>query len=127
MFKLQKKDAGRLDIDVAGKIDRDEMNASLDEFVAQSAAIEHGRMLYRIGDFQLPDAGAISVELRRAPELLKAVRRFDRIAVIADEKWIRKASEFEGALIPGVEIRAFRPGEATEAESWLSGAAPERA
>ena len=127
MFNLRKKDAGRLDIDVAGKIDRDEMNASLDEFVEQTAGIEHGRMLYRIGDFELPTAGAIGVELRRLPKLLEAVRRFDRIAVIADEKWIRKASEFEGALIPGVEIRAFRPDEATDAESWLGGAAPERA
>jgi hypothetical protein len=122
MFNLERKADNRLDIDIAGKIDRDEMNASLDEFVEQASGIEHGRMLYKLGDFQLPSAGAIGVELRRLPTLLKTIRRFDRIAVIADEKWVRKAGEFEGALLPGVEIRAFRPEEAAEAESWLSGA-----
>lgn len=122
MFNLERKATNRLDIDVAGKIDRDEMNASLDALIEQAADIENGRMLYTLGDFELPTAGAIGVELRRLPKLLKTIRRFDRIAVVADEKWVRKAGEFEGSLLPGVEIRAFRPGEAAEAESWLTGA-----
>lgn len=122
MFNLERKSDNRLDIDIAGKIDRDEMNASLDAFIDQAADIENGRMLYKLGDFQLPTAGAIGVELRRLPKLLKTIRHFDRIAVIAQEKWVRKAGEFEGTLLPGVEIRAFRPEEAGDAESWLSGA-----
>lgn len=125
MFKLDRKASNRLDIDIAGKIDRDEMNASLDALIEEAADIEHGRMLYTLGDFELPTAGAIGVELKRLPKLLKTIRRFDRIAVIADEKWVRKAGEFEGALLPGVEIRAFRPGEASEAESWLAGTGAE--
>ncbi len=122
MFNLKRTAANRLDIDIAGKIDRDEMNASLDTFIEQASDIENGRMLYTLGDFELPTAGAVGVELRRLPKLLKTIRRFDRVAVIANEKWVRKASEFEGTLLPGVEIRAFRPGEAADAESWLTGA-----
>jgi hypothetical protein len=121
MFNLERKATNRLDIEIAGKIDREEMNASLDALIEQAADIENGCMLYRLGDFELPTAGAIAVELQRLPKLLGAIRRFERIAVIADEKWVRKAGEFEGSLLPGVEIRAFRPGEISKAESWLSG------
>lgn len=121
MFKVKPNGPNRVDIEFGGKLDSDEMKAALDELISKTKDIEHGKMLYRIEDFNLPTLGAIAVELSRLPELFKLIRKFDRAAVLADKKWVQKASELEGALFPGLEIKAFNRNEEAEAESWLAG------
>ena len=109
----------RIDIDFSGKLDSQAMRAALDDLLFKSEGISHGRMLYRIGDFDLPTLGAVGVELSRLPQLLRFIRRFDRCAVIAGKEWLRKASEVEGALIPGLTIKAFDLHQEAEALAWL--------
>lgn len=119
MFEVTRKEGNRLDIDFTGKLDSDAMRAALDDLMAKGEGIENGRMLYRIDNFSFPSLGAIWVELSRLPELFRFIRKFDRAAVVADKKWLRKISEFEGALIPGLEIKAFTPEQEGQAEAWL--------
>ncbi len=119
MFEVTRKNDDRLDIYFTGKLDSDAMKTALDELIAKGEGIENGRMLYRIDNFSFPSLGAIWVELSRLPELFRFIRKFDRAAVVADKKWLRKISEFEGALIPGLEIKAFIPEQEPQAEAWL--------
>ena len=119
MFKVMRNGENRIDVEFSGKLDSAEMRVALDELSQQSEGIEHGLMLYRIGDFSLPTLGAVAVELARIPQLFRFVRRFDRMAVVADKEWVRKASELEGVLIPGLKIKAFDSIQEAEAEAWL--------
>jgi hypothetical protein len=119
MFKVTRNGDQRLDVDFAGKLDSDAMRAALDELTQAAEGIEHGRMLYRIGNFEWPTLGAVGVELARIPQLLRFIRQFDRVAVVADQQWLRTASEMEGALIPGLTIKAFDSIREAEAETWL--------
>jgi len=112
MFQVTRSAGNRIDIEFAGKIDKDDMKAALDELISKAEGIHHGKMLYRIGDFDFPSLGAIGVELSRLPEMFRFIRMFDRAAVIAGKAWIRKISEIEGALVPGLEIRAFNVDQA---------------
>ncbi len=82
--------------------------------------MKHGRMLYRITDFAMPTFGAFAVEFERLPKLFALVGRFDRCAVLTDTAWLRTAAEIEGALIPGLEVKAFDLGRAEAAEAWLN-------
>ena len=120
MFTVTPNGPNRLDIAFSGKLDSEAMRAALDELVARSEGIEHGRMLYPVGEFHMPTLAAIGVELARLPELFRMISRFDRCAVIAEAHWIRSASELEGLLVPVLEIRAFEPGQEAEAEAWLA-------
>lgn len=119
MFNVKRNGDNRLDIQFAGKLDSGGMKAALDDLVAKSEGIENGRMLYRIGDFDMPTLGAIGVELSRLPQLFRFIRKFDRAAVVAGKQWVRKISEMEGALIPGLTIKAFSSDEEAQAEAWL--------
>ena len=121
MFRVVPNGPNRIDIEFGGKLDSDEMKVALDELISKAKGIEHGLMLYRIEDFELPTLGAIGVELSRLPELFKLIGKFDRAAVLARKKWIQNASEIEGALIPGLKIKAFDLDEEAEAEAWLVG------
>lgn len=121
MFKVTQNGPNRLDLELDGKLDSDAMRIGLDELINKSKDIDNGRMLYRINDFDFPTLGAIGVEMSRLPELFGLIRRFDRAAVLTDKKWVQKVSEIEGALFPGLDIKAFEMDQAEEAEAWLAG------
>lgn len=120
MFKVFKNGTDRLDIELSGKLNTEEMKVALDELCDKSKDIENGMMLYEIIDFHLPSLGAIAVELSRLPAMFGLLKKFDRAAVLTDKTWLKKVSEFEGHLIPGLEIKAFGRDQKGEAEAWLS-------
>ena len=121
MFKVIPNGINRLDIELSGKLNTEEMKIALDELVSKSKDIENGKMLYDIIDFHLPSLGAIAVEFSRLPAMFGLMKKFDRAAVLTDKTWLKKVSEFEGALYPGLEIKAFDRDQKEEAEDWLSG------
>ena len=121
MFRVTPNGPNRIDIEFGGKLDSDEMKVALDELISNAKDIRHGRMLYRIDDFEIPTLGALGVELSRLPDLFRLIGKFDRAAVLADKKGVKTASEIEGALIPGLEIKAFNRDQEAEAEAWLAG------
>ena len=120
MFKVRQIGTNRLDIAMSGKLNADEMKTALDELVRKSKEIENGKMLYDVIDFHLPSLDAIAIELSRLPSMFGLLKKFNRAAVLTDKAWLKKASELEGALFPGLEIKAFDRYQKTEAEAWLS-------
>ena len=76
MFQVSRRGENRIDIDFSGKLDSQAMRAALDDLLFKSEGISHGRMLYRIGDFDLPTLGAVGVELSRLPQLFRFIHRF---------------------------------------------------
>jgi hypothetical protein len=120
MFKVIQNGVNRLDIELSGKLDAEQMKTALDELVSKSETIENGKMLYEIIDFHLPSLGAIAIEFSRLPSMFKLMKKFNRAAVLTDKTWIQKVSELEGVLFPGLEIKAFNRDQKEEAEAWLS-------
>ncbi len=120
MFEITPNGLNRLDITFSGKLDSEAMKSALDDFVSKSEGIVHGKMLYKVGDFELPTLGAIVIEMSYLPHIFKFIRQFDRAAVLADQGWLKKISEIEGALLPGVEIKGFDRDEEAQAEAWLN-------
>ena len=120
MFKVTANGINRLDIEMSGKLNAEDMKIALDELVSKSQDIENGKMLYEIVDFHLPSLAAIGVEFSRIPAMFGLMKKFDRAAVLTDKTWLKKISELEGALYPGLEIKAFSFDQKVEAEAWLS-------
>jgi len=55
-----------------------------------------------------------------APMLLGVIQKFDKCAVLADATWLKAVASVEGALIPGLTIKAFDLDNTAAAEAWLS-------
>ncbi len=121
MFEITATGPNRLDIRYSGKLDKDAMKTALDDLIQQSEGIEHGTMLFTVGDYALPSLDAIVLEMTYIPHLFKFIKQFDRAAVLANQGWLQKVSELEGLLLPGLKIRAFNLDQEAEAEAWLSG------
>ena len=119
MLKMGKESETLFTIHLDGRITAAEMNAELDKLLEMSADVKGGRLLYDVRNFKMPEFGALVVEFRKLPALLGLIRRFDKAALLAEETWLRKFAEWEGALFPGLEIRSFSHDEEQAAREWL--------
>ena len=120
MFKVIPNGINRLDIEMSGELNAEDMKIALDELVSKSKSIEDGKMLYEVIDFHLPSLGAIRIEFSRLPAMLRLMKKFNRAAVLTDKTWLKTVSELEGVFFPGLEIKAFDRDQKAEAEAWLS-------
>ena len=115
MITITRTAPDRLDIVARG---------TLDERAVESAADELDRYLV--------EGAALLIDLRElgdvtarglARDVVEGVRlaRCRRIALVAEERWLRAASRVDGAVLPGVEVRAFEPHRMEAARDWLEG------
>ena len=119
MFKIIRKN-DRIEIEISGKLDTQNMIIALDELVSLSENIENGTMLFDVIDYHLPSLGAIKEEFSRLPSMLGFMKKFTRAALLTDKTWLKMIGELEGAVYPGLEVKAFRRNQRSEAEAWLS-------
>ena len=59
----------------------------------------------------------------RAMPLIGKLGRFGRVAVVADQSWIRAGTRLESALLPNISYRVYTPEEREEALAWVTGCA----
>lgn len=121
MLNISKPSVNRVDIELTGALDTEAMRTALDRLIAVAEGITHGKMLYKVFDFEMPTLGAMAVELYRMPKLFGLIGKFEKCAVLSDTAWIRTAAEIEGAVFRSLEIRSFALTDAETAEAWLNG------
>jgi hypothetical protein len=61
--------------------------------------------------------------MARAIPLFGKLDRFGRVAVVADQAWVRVGTRLESALLPNLSYRTYMPKERFEALSWVTGIA----
>lgn len=57
----------------------------------------------------------------RAMPLFGKLDRFGRVAIVADQAWVRAATRLESALLPNISYRTYMPEERKEAFAWITG------
>lgn len=119
MMNITKVGSNRVDVEFSGKLDSLQMTKVLDDIFSAIEELEHGALLYRIGELEIPTMGAIAVELKNLPKIFRMIRKIDRIAVVCDQGWIQTWAEIEGKLIPGLEMKSFDLDNEIEAVAWL--------
>lgn len=61
----------------------------------------------------------LPAHLARALPLFGKLDRFGRVAVVADQAWMRGASRLESALLPNISYRVVEPDQRDEALVWV--------
>jgi hypothetical protein len=59
--------------------------------------------------------------IARALPLFGKLNKFGRVAVVADQAWIRAGTRFESAMLPNIKYRVYEPDERAEALAWVTG------
>lgn len=101
-----------------GTLHRSDYRATLDPAV-EDALSRHDKisLLYVLGrDFEGFSGGAIWADSEVG---MSHARRFERIAVVTDQAWIRHSVALFGHLMPG-EVKVFSVAEEADASEWLT-------
>lgn len=98
--------------------DFDAMLARLDAAMAREGAVHIFAEAYGIDGIALTGFPGY---MARAMPLFGKLSRFGRIAVVADQAWVRMATRIESALLPYVSYRVFMPGQREQALAWVEG------
>ncbi|HEY6916802.1 MAG TPA: STAS/SEC14 domain-containing protein, partial [Allosphingosinicella sp.] len=59
--------------------------------------------------------------MARAMPLFGKLTRFGRVAVVADQAWVRLGTRIESAVLPFISYRTFMPEQRGEALAWVEG------
>lgn len=116
--------ASVLALRISSKIDGSDLDALMDR--PENLLREHEKVhvfveTRSIEGIELSGLGRYTA---RTLPLLGKLRQFGRVAVVADQAWIRWGTRLESALLPFISYKVFEPEERDAAFAWVAGAEP---
>jgi hypothetical protein len=109
---------GTIGFTAAGEVEDDDWEDAVEPLLRQRiAAGEKVRLLYLVG----PEATDVEGDAMRADASFRAghAGAFERVAIVADESWIKPAIKAWSVLMPG-KARAFAVHDLPAAKTWLA-------
>jgi hypothetical protein len=107
---------------VAGRLTGADIGATMDRLEAVMAAHPTVHVFVQTEALDGIEIGGLPAQAARALPLLGKLKRFGRIAVVADQAWVRVGARVKSALLPWISFRTFRPEEREAALAWVAGA-----
>ena len=120
-IRTEQEEPSLLRLEIGGEIDAAEMEAGLERFLSTAEPLERFDLLYLVHDVRFPTLSAMRVELARLGRLWRLLPRLGRVALVANQGWIRAAAKAESAIIPGLTIETFEADDEARARAWLAG------
>ena len=101
-------------------ISGDELNTVMDRLDAALAAHAKVHVFVETHAIEGIEAASLMPYLARAFPLFGKLGQFDRIAVVADQSWVRVASKMESMMLPKISYRVFEPDQRDAAFTWVT-------
>ena len=121
MLELLDTPGDVLAVKIAHKITGEDLDAVMDRL---DAAMDRHDKVHVFVETQRIDGIELSglpSYMSRAWPLFGKLDRFGRVAVVADQAWIRAGTRIESALLPHISYRTYMPDERSEALAWVVG------
>ena len=110
-----------LAIRVSHKITGDDLDAIMDRLDAIMAGHDKVNVFVETHQIDGIELTSLPGYMARALPLLGKLDRFGRVAVVADQAWIRAGTRLESAMLPNIKYRVYEPDERAEALAWVTG------
>lgn len=108
---------------VSDRISGSELDAIMDRLDGAMARHDKVHVFVETQAIDGIEIAGLGAYMKRALPLFGKLDRFGRVAVVADQGWIRAATKIESALLPRISYRVFEPGARDEALAWVVGGA----
>ena len=110
-------------VTVADRLTGADLSAMMDRIERAMARFELIHVFVETRALDAIELSGLGAHIARAMPMLGKLRRFGRVAVVADQAWVRAGTRIESALLPGIGYRVFPPAQRDEALDWVRGAA----
>ena len=123
MLKMLESPDDVLAAEVAGKITGGDLDVIMDRLDAAMARHDKVHVFVETKSIHGLELAGLPSYVGRALPLFGELHRFGRVAVVADQAWIRAGTRLESAFLPNVSYRTYMPEEREEALAWVTAAA----
>lgn len=106
---------------VSGKITGGDLDAIMDRLDAVMEVHDKVHVFVETQGIDGIELSGLPSYMQRAMPLFGKLGRFGRVAVVADQAWIRAGTRLESALLPSIRYRVYMPDERDEALAWVIG------
>ncbi|OAN64950.1 STAS/SEC14 domain-containing protein [Sphingomonas sp. TDK1] len=108
-------------LSISGKITTAELDAIMDRLEPALAKNEKTHVFVETRTIDGIEVSGLPSYLARAVPILTRLPRFGRVAIVADQTWVRIAARVESLLLPFISYRTFTPDQRDEALAWVRG------
>jgi hypothetical protein len=108
---------------VADRISGDELDTIMDRLDGAMARHDKVHVFVETRSIDGIEIAGLGAYMARAMPLLGKLGRFGRVAVVADQAWIRAVTRIESAVLPRISYRVFEPEDRDAAFAWVTGGA----
>jgi hypothetical protein len=121
MHKFIKSPNDVLAVELSGTITGEDLDAIMDRTDAIMAKHDKIHVYCETNGINGLQLSAMPHHMGRAFPLFGKLDRFGRVAVVADQAWMRAGTRLESAMLPNVSYRVYEPEEREEALDWALG------
>ena len=121
MLEFIKSPDDVLAVKLTGTITGKDLDAVLDRFEDMIARPGKIHFFVETKGIEGMELSALPHHFNRSFPLFGKLDRFGRVAVVADQAWIRVLTRFESAVLPYVSYRVYEPDERKEALGFAFG------
>lgn len=106
-------------IKISGAIKGEDLDAIMDRLDAAMADHDKVHIFVETHAIDGLELSGLPHYFGRAMPLFGKLSRFGRVAVVADQAWIRVGTRIESAMLPFISYRVYEPEEREEALQWV--------
>ena len=119
MHELLKSPDDVLAVKLSGTITGEDLDAIMDRTEAVMARHEKIHVYCETHGIAGMQLSALPHHMGRAFPMFGKLGRFGRVAVVADQAWIRAGSRLESAVLPNISYMVVGPEDRDEALAWV--------
>jgi hypothetical protein len=110
-----------LAVKISGTITGEDLDTIMDR--AEAIMAKHDKIHFYVEthDIQGMQISAMPHHMSRSFPMFGKLDRFGRVAVVADQAWMRVATRLESAMLPHISYRVYEPEDRAEALAWALG------
>jgi hypothetical protein len=105
---------------ISGRITGEDLDPIMDRLDAAMVKHDQIHVFVETQGITSLELSALPTYTARAFPLFGKLHRFGRVAVVADQAWVRAGTRIESAMLPFISYRTFEPEERELALSWVT-------
>ncbi|MGX7927594.1 STAS/SEC14 domain-containing protein [Tsuneonella sp. HG094] len=121
MLTLHDSPSDVLAVTVSRKITGTDLDTIMDALEGAMAKHERVHIFVETQAIEGLEIASLPAYLTRAIPLFGKLRHFGRVAVVADQAWVRAGTRIESAMLPMITYRTYLPARRGEALAWVEG------
>lgn len=104
---------------VEGRVTKEDVREAFDRMGGLMDANDKVDMLADVREGVHIELAAIGEEMRHLSQVGRMLAKMDRVALVADQAWIRAAARIESYVLPSIDYRVFTREQEAEARAFI--------